>query len=84
MTVDNVSHDGIQNGIAQKFQPLVVHRLAFFSLSDAAVHQCLPVILNVVGIESGDVVQCDVEFFVFPEGKTQPVKNVFYAHSFGY
>ena len=55
MAIDDVTHDGIKDSIAEKFQPFVVHRTPFCVAShDTFVHQCQLVVANIVGIEAQD------------------------------
>ena len=53
--IDDVTHDGIEDSIAEKFQPFVVHRTPFcVAPHDTFVHQCQLVVANIVGIEAQD------------------------------
>ena len=58
MAVDDVAHYGIEYGVAQKFQTLVVERFSLgVAPGYALVHQGQFVVLDVAGIEADDVVE---------------------------
>ena len=65
--VYDVAHDGIEDGIAKKFQPLVVDGLAFLAAHDALVHQGLLVVFDVFGEESQDVVNRQIKLLLLAE-----------------
>jgi hypothetical protein len=67
MVIDNMSHHGVEDGITEKFQPFVVHGSSLLPVHDALVHQGLLVVMDVVGVESQDVVQGRMKFLVLPE-----------------
>ena len=57
MTVHDVAHSGIEDGVAQKFKALVVDRLTLgVALKHALVHKCQLIQRDVVGINANDFV----------------------------
>ena len=77
MLVDDVAHDGIEDGVAKKFEPLIVHWLPFLvAVHDALVHQGHLVITDIVGIESDDLVQRQIKLLILAERELYPVNNV--------
>ena len=57
VVIHYIANDGIQDGVAKKFKPLVVHRLAFLvTVHDALMHQGHLVVTNVVGVETYNLV----------------------------
>ena len=56
VAVDDVAHGSVENGVAQKFQSFVVHRLALgVALEHAFVHECQLIVADVVRIEAYDL-----------------------------
>ena len=53
----DIAYNSVEHGIAQELQPLVIQRAPFLvALSDALVHQCLLVQLDITRVETKDMV----------------------------
>ena len=67
MAVDDVSYHRVEHSIAEELQPLVVHRLSFFSVSQAFVHECLLVVADVAWVEPDDVIERRIKLLILAE-----------------
>ena len=78
----DVSHHGIEHGIAQKLQTLIVQRTALVvALSAALVCECHLVVVDALRIEAHDALQRLSQFLVFLKRQTHAGKKIFYHHS---
>ena len=77
-----MSHDGIKDGIAQELQPLVVLRTTLFvPLANTLVQQSLLVKLDVVGIETQNLVESRKKLLLLSEREPYSINNVNIVHS---
>ena len=66
MTVDDVAYDGVEDGVAEKFQPFVVQGTAFFGTQGGGfVQQCLLVNLYVARVEAQYLIKTKIRLPVF-------------------
>ena len=80
--VDDVSHDSIEQRVAQELQPLVVHGASLFvATADALVHQCLFIVGNGVRVESDDVVQRSIKLLFLSERELNAVNDIVEIHT---
>ena len=82
VAVDDVAHNGVENGVAEKLQTLVVHGFPLFVASGhALVHQSELVIVYAVWIEAEDVVESRTKLLVLAEHEPHPVYKVINHHT---
>ena len=73
----DVAYYGLEDGIAEEFQPFVVERSPFLgAVGLRLVCQSYTVYFEVVGVESEDAVQGREEVFVLSEGVFYPVDEI--------
>ena len=83
MVVHDVPHDGIEQGIAEELQPLIVQRLALFvALRDAFVHQRQLIVPDVAGIEPHDAVKRRKKLLLLAERELDAVDDFTKPHTF--
>ena len=77
MVEDDVTHDSIQNGIAEKLQSLVVDRLSFLvAVHDALVHERHLIIRDVARVDPDDVMDRNIKFPLLAEREPYKIENV--------
>lgn len=77
VAVDDIAHYGVENGVAEEFQSLIVHGLAFSILAgNALVHERQFIIANVSGIKTYNVIDRKIKLPILTEGELYPVDNI--------
>jgi hypothetical protein len=74
MPVYYITHYGIQDGISEKFQTLIVERFSFFPPHDAFVHQGEFIVMDVFRIKPKNVVERGIKLLLFYERELYPKK----------
>ena len=74
---DDITYDGIENGIAKELQSFVVDGFSFLvAACDALVEQCRLVEFNVVRIKSDDSVQRHIKLLVLAERELYAIEKI--------
>ena len=68
MLIDNISHDGVKNGVTQELQSFIIQRASLFRADGGGfVQQSLLVELNVAGIDPQNLIKPKIRLFVLTE-----------------
>jgi len=82
MTVDNIADNGVQDGIAEKLQPLVVHGLPLLvAVHHALVHQSKLIVADVVGIEAENLAQRQIKLLILSKRELHSVEYITTQHT---
>ena len=83
MLIDNVSDDGIEQGIAQEFQTFVIQGLSFVvTTAYTLVHQSLTIVADFMGIETHDVIKRRKKLLLLAERELYTFYNILKPHTF--